>query len=615
MSSSTAGSSCLPDIPEDVYNKQLFGVVPTTIILVLSLLTYGLRIVSRVNTSQKVGWDDYLMGIGLFLSLEPTICQYLLVANGLGHHLCNVPKDQAARFSKISFALQRANQPVLCCVKISILMFYLRVFSTKAYGRFRIWVYVGIAYTLIWGVVTWSVNLTTCTPIAFFYDRTIKGGVCRNQVISGTIAAVLSLVGDIYVLALPLPALWQLKINTRKKIAVVGIFLLGSFGCVASVIRITEILKFSPLDATYNQVYAATWTTLEQGVAIVSGNLPLLGPLFRGFFASRGNTTANSYGMSRGMTSRAGMRVSRLGFRNDGPMNITRISASSPRLFTFERLDDDDASVYGSGMDDKSIVVKKQVEVSITHTNTKVPSGSILPKPISVARYYYRTLSRAKVIEIDFTPMPAGSSVERETARYALPEETSTPGLRPMIDADVPSVHILLQWYLDRFDVTPVLSEDEVRHYLLFETKLDQVPVVCTYVVEDAASRAITDVVSFSTVPSWVVKSTKHKTFVAACLSYYASAAAWEEGGNLKERLVSLQRDALILATKVGCDVFNVLTIADNPLFLRELDFGAGSDNLYYYFYNLRAAFVPGGINPAGYADENSTRGIGLVTL
>lgn len=66
------------------------------------------------------------------------------------------------------------------------------------------------------------------------------------------------------------------------------------------------------------------------------------------------------------MTSRVGTRVSRLGFRNDGPMNVTKISASSPKLFTFERLDDDEASIYGTGADDKSIIVKKQVEVSIS---------------------------------------------------------------------------------------------------------------------------------------------------------------------------------------------------------------------------------------------------------
>lgn len=178
-------------------------------------------------------------------------------------------------------------------------------------------------------------------------------------------------------------------------------------------------------------------------------------------------------------------------------------------------------------------------------------SVSVLPKPISVAREYHRMLNPAKMIEIESMSVQACISINRKTGKYALPEETSTPGLRPMVDADVPSVHILLQRYLERFDVAPVLSEDEVRHLLMFETNIDEVPVVCTYVVEDAVSHAITDVVSFFTVSNTVLKSTKHKTYVAAYSSYYASAAAWEEGGNLKERLVTLQRDALILASKV----------------------------------------------------------------
>jgi hypothetical protein len=134
--------------------------------------------------------------------------------------------------------------------------------------------------------------------------------------------------------------------------------------CVTSIIRITEILKFGPLSESYTQVHAATWTILEQGVAIVSGNLPLLGALFRGFFAGKGDTTAGSYGMSRVTKSRIGTGASRLGFRNDGSGNVTKISASSsPGLFTFERLDDDEPSVYGIRVDNMSIMVKKQVEV------------------------------------------------------------------------------------------------------------------------------------------------------------------------------------------------------------------------------------------------------------
>lgn len=58
--------------------------------------------------------------------------------------------------------------------------------------------------------------------------------------------------------------------------------------------------------------------------------------------------------------------------------------------------------------------------------------------------------------------------------------------------------------------------------------------------------------------------------------------------------------------------MFKITTIADNPLFLNELGGSYAIGPLYYYFYNYRAAFVSGGINWGG-ADENMTRGIGLV--
>lgn len=84
-----------------------------------------------------------------------------------------------------------------------------------------------MAYTIVWAISTWFVNLNVCTPIAFFYDKTIQGGYCRNQAISGTANAALSLLGDVLILALPIPMIFGLQINITKKIAVTGIFLLG----------------------------------------------------------------------------------------------------------------------------------------------------------------------------------------------------------------------------------------------------------------------------------------------------------------------------------------------------------------------------------------------------
>lgn len=94
----------------------------------------------------------------------------------------------------------------------------------------------GIVYTLAWGISTWIVTLTRCQPIQLAYDWEMMQqqhvdnarGTCRDPFMLGAIIAVLSLVGDIYIIVLPLPVLMRLNINTRKKAAVIGIFLLGS---------------------------------------------------------------------------------------------------------------------------------------------------------------------------------------------------------------------------------------------------------------------------------------------------------------------------------------------------------------------------------------------------
>jgi len=278
------------------------------------------------------------------------------MANGLGHHICHVSAEQKYHFSRLTFALQRANQPALVCIKSSILLFYMRLFPSK---KFRIFAYANLAYTIIWGIATWFVNLTVCTPVAYYYDRTIPGGHCKNQVVSGTVNGSLSLVGDIFILALPIPMVFQLQINVRRKVALVGIFLLGSFVCVTSAIRIAALIAFTPNDATYTQVYASGWTFMEMGVAVISGNLPLMRPLFERFFRIRGvNSSKNGSNPT--------------GSHQQSNNNLTGKSrfASKVDADGFERISDDGSngptqpnSLRDIEMGDRTILVKTDFTV------------------------------------------------------------------------------------------------------------------------------------------------------------------------------------------------------------------------------------------------------------
>lgn len=62
-------------------------------------------------------------------------------------------------------------------------------------------------------------------------------------------------------------------------------------------------------------------------------------------------------------------------------------------------------------------------------------------------------------------------------------------------------------------------------------------------------------------------------------------------------------------------DVFNALTLLDNPLFLENLKFGAGDGQLHYYLYNYRTGPIVGGVDGKNNVDENKRGGIGVVML
>lgn len=61
----------------------------------------------------------------------------------------------------------------------------------------------------------------------------------------------------------------------------------------------------------------------------------------------------------------------------------------------------------------------------------------------------------------------------------------------------------------------------------------------------------------------------------AAYLYYYATDTAFVENaeghGLLKRRLTELIGDAIVLADQAKFDVFNALTLLDNPMFLHDL--------------------------------------------
>ncbi|KAK8173734.1 acyl-CoA N-acyltransferase [Phyllosticta citrichinensis] len=243
-------------------------------------------------------------------------------------------------------------------------------------------------------------------------------------------------------------------------------------------------------------------------------------------------------------------------------------------------------------------------------------AGVILPTPVATCRYYHRSIDWEKLYEVGFSPLPRGSTKQRQVLKYKLPERTATNGLRPMQLKDVEAVQDLLTRYLQRSQMAQEFSKEEVEHWLLHKEDGANEQVVWSYVVEDPSSGKITDFFSFYCLESTIIQDKANRTVRAAYLYYYATETAFTGGEKeLKVRLNELMKDCLILAKKAKFDVLNALTLLDNPLFLEEQKFGAGDGQLHYYLYNYRTAPLLGGTDEKNVASGKHMGGVGVVML
>lgn len=215
-------------------------------------------------------------------------------------------------------------------------------------------------------------------------------------------------------------------------------------------------------------------------------------------------------------------------------------------------------------------------------------SGTILPKPMATSRYTHRPIQWDNLYRFGFSGLPKDETKASMMAKYALSNDTKTPGWRAMELKDVDAVFELYNSFRKKYLVSQQMSREEVFHWI-YGGKHQDNKKVHAFVVEDAQGK-LTDFISFYVLP-FTVLSTGEELGVSY-LFYYAVDG---EGAALKERLRSLVYDAMVESKKFGTDVFNALTGQDNVLFIDDLKFGPGDGELNYYLFNYRIKEISGG--------------------
>lgn len=110
--------------------------------------------------------------------------------------------------------------------QLSLLFLYRRVF-TLIEPWFKYAVYAIGVFCIGCGIALFFAGLLHCLPLNHGWNPNVQGHCSVNIQTLYITATVLNLVGDISIVAVPIPLVWSLQMDLSTKAAVTGMFLLG----------------------------------------------------------------------------------------------------------------------------------------------------------------------------------------------------------------------------------------------------------------------------------------------------------------------------------------------------------------------------------------------------
>ncbi|KAI0179891.1 hypothetical protein GGR52DRAFT_568658 [Hypoxylon sp. FL1284] len=307
-------------------NQQTADNVAAIVCAAVATLALVLRLYSRTFQRFDMLADDWLMIVALLFVYGTAVITVIGGSHGAGRHIWALTPQNVSDTFKLLYSYTFVYAGSVSFTKLSILLFYRRIFQrgTKWFHiRLGIALFLAISYPLC----IWFIMAFVCKPPSQFWTQFLgTTAECVDINTAFMVLTVVNMINDIVVLMVPIPEILQLQMSGKKKLAVCGVMLLGSFVCVASVVRIWAFAEFiKAVDLTWSLAHVFLWSSVEPAVGIVSACLPSLRPLYR---RARGKLTSSNNTARNGSSAAWGAKSSR------GPNSYVRFGDNESRSAT-----------------------------------------------------------------------------------------------------------------------------------------------------------------------------------------------------------------------------------------------------------------------------------------
>ncbi|KAH7121920.1 hypothetical protein B0J13DRAFT_680477 [Dactylonectria estremocensis] len=264
------------EYPKESRHHQLLATAIACAAVVFPIVI--LRCISRLKVTSRLWLDDWMTLVATVILAALIGVVVTTTKLGLGLHYWNVDVRNAVPILKLMYASEILYIIIQVAAKGSLLAFYARIFPNR---NFQIAVWVGVAFLVGHGILFLGLVVFECRPVAAIWDRSLERQ-CLDLTKIALAGASLAIFEDIAFLVMPIPELLKLQLSTKKRIALLLVFSVGSFACITSMVRLKTVLIFGKsLDQTWDYVDGIIWSVVELTCALACAGLPALWPLIK----------------------------------------------------------------------------------------------------------------------------------------------------------------------------------------------------------------------------------------------------------------------------------------------------------------------------------------------
>ncbi|KAI6373123.1 hypothetical protein MCOR25_003522 [Pyricularia grisea] len=222
----------------------------------------------------------------MVLSMAHTTASYMYMKYAyIGYHVKDIPWNDPEVSRIWMYIINVLYNPILAIVKMSVLIFLLRLGGYKtgvrstilAVGAVNLFMMIGCLIAMIF----------QCFPFEYNWRPWAVQGTCIDRPAYYVARAVLNVVTDIVVLIMPIWIFWDLKMNKKVRWALIFVFMLGFIATIVGCIRLWLLISpyLDPVEgADWSFSVGFTITAMEVNIAIWTACLPALWPLGRQWF-------------------------------------------------------------------------------------------------------------------------------------------------------------------------------------------------------------------------------------------------------------------------------------------------------------------------------------------